>query len=973
MGRTTNILKVLFLATIGLSLSGCLPATGTSEVDPNCGATSLTINPTHIDGGHHLYFNSQDLAILVDPKFELDSITLYLDVSSSHLKSNSEVTIGVNGIVATRNDGSKKFDDDNEKRGEKFVDQSKFAGLKHIDIEKLKWNGGESIVDAFIKIQKKKGEIKVSIQGADVHVTSGFLVINGVNHNLCATPTPGPSSSPTSTPTPVPTPTPLASPSVSIDSALPSESLTNQNSIIFNFSSDQAGVSFYCSVDNGTESVCSSPLAISDLSSADHTFKVYAKNSAGLSSSVASHAWTVDTVPPVVDIQPVTSPTNLISTSISFSSSTASSFKCSLDGASMSSCSSPYAVFAMTEGAHSFQVVADDAAGNLSVPARVDWIVDLTPPTVQIVSVDPVNNPSSSTTRNISFAAIESANFECSFDGASYSPCGSPNQISNLNEGSHEFQVRAVDAAGNVGPSASASWVTDLTPPQLSLGTVLPSAGSSNASTYHVDFSSNEPSSFKCKFDGADEVDCASPFDGSFQADGQHSFSVVAVDIAGLRSSEAIVSWDIDRTAPEISFGAMIPSASNVISSSSLEVEVVSAATVTLHASLNHSDIGVVTSPFSIANLSEGAYHLEVYGVDQYGNQTQTISHDFSVDQTPPIISVNGDFYNNIVTNDNTNAFFFSSSESVQYFCELDDAGYSECSDSANVSGLIDGDHTFKVYGMDSSGLQSNIVSITWTVDTIAPQTSIAASQSSRDSFTFTFSSNEAAVNYVCSIDGGPASSCSSPLSKSFTTGSHNITAFAIDLAGNRDSVGASYGFTVRPPITTTLASNSVVYTTSSSMTFSFSSNYSDATFLCSLDGAAATACSSPITYNGLVDKLHTFKVQAVDPFGVADATGASYSWTVDSKSPVILSQTNTPNSTSFTISWTLSEEATGKLEWGVGTSINKVTNETTYKTSQSITVTGLSPNTIYSVRVAGKDRAGNTYTGTTVQVKTRF
>ena len=942
-----------------LVLSGCLPAGSESSSSELCGAVSQTISPVKIQGGHHLYFKSQDFAILSNPNFQLDSIKLVVDVSSSHLKSSSEVEIGINGIIASRADGSKKFDDDGSD-----------SSHRHVEMKRLRWNGGEPIASAFAKIKEKKGQIKVSVQGSDVHVTSGYVVLNGKDRSLCPQATATPASSPSATP--VPTPAPIA-PSVSIDSVSPSAQLVNQSSIRFDLSSNEANVTFVCSLDGGVESPCASAVIYSELSSASHNFKVYSRSSSGLVSSVANYSWTVDMIAPVVDIQSILSPSRELSASIQFSSASAAGFKCSLDDAPMASCSSPYAAFVLAEGAHSFQVIADDAAGNLSVPARIDWVVDVTPPSVQIVGQDPIANPSSSAFRSISFVASESSLYECSLDSLGFGPCGSPYALSNLSEGLHSLEVRATDVAGNMSTNASVSWVTDLTPPQISLGTVLPAAGRSNAESYRVEFASNEPSTFICKVDSGAGAPCLSPLVGQFEVDGAHSVEVVAVDLAGNRSNAEMVAWDIDRTAPEISFGEIAPS-SSMISVSNISIEVISAATVTLHASLNGVDLGIVSSPINLNNLSEQSYDLLVYGEDEYGNRTSIISHSFEVDLTAPTISVAGTYSSRQITNSNRNEFVLGASEQVVYYCELDEAGFSECLSPASVAGLIDGEHIFKVYGKDSSGLVSGTSEVAWVVDTTAPETSIVATQTKTNSYNFIFASNESGSSFVCSLDGGAAYSCASPMSLTFTPGAHNLTAFAIDQAQNKDADGVSYGLNIRPPVSTSLASNSVLYTSVTSMSFSFSSNHSDASFVCSLDGAVASPCTSPINYSNLSDAVHTFVVKAVDSFGTVDSVGGTHSWTVDTRSPVFVSRTSTSSSSSITVTWTMNEPVVGKLNWGSGADTSRVTAETqNFVSSPSITVVGLSPNTNYSFIISGRDRAGNTYSVPVFQVRTRF
>ena len=61
-----------------------------------------------------------------------------------------------------------------------------------------------------------------------------------------------------------------------------------------------------------------------------------------------------------------------------------------------------------------------------------------------------------STTATFAFVSSEPASkFQCSLDGAPFSGCSSPKSYSNLNDGSHLFRVRAIDAAGNTDQSAA--------------------------------------------------------------------------------------------------------------------------------------------------------------------------------------------------------------------------------------------------------------------------------------------------------------------------------------------------------------------------------------------------------------------------------------------------------------------------------------------------------------------------------------
>ena len=99
---------------------------------------------------------------------------------------------------------------------------------------------------------------------------------------------------------------------------------------------------------------------------------------------------------------------------------------------------------------------------------------DTTPPDTTITS-NP-SDPTSSTDATFEFTgtddvtAAASLTFECKLDASAFAACTSPKTYSALAEGSHTFQVRAIDAASNVDPSpASFSWTVDTTRPVITL------------------------------------------------------------------------------------------------------------------------------------------------------------------------------------------------------------------------------------------------------------------------------------------------------------------------------------------------------------------------------------------------------------------------------------------------------------------------------------------------------------------------
>ena len=213
---------------------------------------------------------------------------------------------------------------------------------------------------------------------------------------------------------------------------------TGSTSASFSFSDSEAGVSFYCQLDGGAFSICTSPQSYSGLAQGNHSFQVKARDAAGNESSATSRSWSVDTVAPptpTIDSGP-SGLTGSTSASFSFSNSEGGvTFRCQLDGGGFSSCSSPQSYSALGEGAHSFQVKARDAAGNESGAATRSWTVDtLAPPTPTIDSGP--SGPTGSTSASFYFSDSEAGvSFYCQLDGGAFSACTSPKSYSGLAQG----------------------------------------------------------------------------------------------------------------------------------------------------------------------------------------------------------------------------------------------------------------------------------------------------------------------------------------------------------------------------------------------------------------------------------------------------------------------------------------------------------------------------------------------------------
>jgi hypothetical protein len=99
------------------------------------------------------------------------------------------------------------------------------------------------------------------------------------------------------------------------------------------------------------------------------------------------------------------------------------------------------------------------------------WIISVhntAPPDTSLDSYSPSTQLTNDTTASFSFSSgdVDLASFECSLDGATFTPCSNPQPYDNLGNGPHTFEVRAIDTAGNLDPTPTTySWEVDATPP----------------------------------------------------------------------------------------------------------------------------------------------------------------------------------------------------------------------------------------------------------------------------------------------------------------------------------------------------------------------------------------------------------------------------------------------------------------------------------------------------------------------------
>jgi fibronectin type 3 domain-containing protein len=337
---------------------------------------------------------------------------------------------------------------------------------------------------------------------------------------------------------------------------------------------------------------------------------------------------TVDNTPPDTTI--TSGPTGTVSSttaSFGFTATETATFACKLDGASFSACTSPVSYTGLAGGAHTFQVQAIDAAGNVdATPASQSWTVVVPPDTT--ITAGP-SGTVTTTSASFSFTStITGSTFACSLDGSAFSTCTSPTSYNNLANGSHTFQVAAT-AQGITDPTpASRTWTITLAP-----DTTITAGPTGTVSSTSASFSFTATvggSTFTCSLDGAVFSACTSPKAYSGLTNGSHTFQVAATSQGATDPTPASRTWTIDTVAPT---GVAITSPTNgasvtgqvTISASASDNIGIAQVDFYIDGQLLTSD---TSAPFSIVwntkKFSTTTHTIYARAVDAAGNTTQS-------------------------------------------------------------------------------------------------------------------------------------------------------------------------------------------------------------------------------------------------------------------------------------------------------------------------------------------------------------
>jgi len=397
------------------------------------------------------------------------------------------------------------------------------------------------------------------------------------------------------------------------------------------------------------------------------------------------------------------------------------------------------------------------------------------------------------------------ATFECRIDISNWMPCASPVSITDVALGRHFFAVRAINAAGDIDPTAAESFweVIDITPPETTLISS-PSVLTENA-VATFEFESNEsPVSFVCSLDGRTPEPCASPLTKDVGL-GRHRFEIAAVDEAGnVDPSPVVVLWDValDIEPPEtlIRFGPPLatPATTAIFEFAASEF-------ATFSCRVDTAPFGPCDPVTAVTGLDEGMHTMEVVATDSQGNVDPSPARQtWEVDFTPPVaafVSTPSD-----PSNSSTAEFVLAADGTTEFLCSLDGAPFERCLEQVRFEGLAETTHTFVVKATDPAGnVQADPTTFTWTIQQSVPQTRLLGGPATRMVFaeaTFVFGANQAGSVFECAFDGGSFQACDSPYTVgNLGEGEHQFQVRAINAFGRVDPSPVAVTWTVDLPV----------------------------------------------------------------------------------------------------------------------------------------------------------------------------
>lgn len=265
--------------------------------------------------------------------------------------------------------------------------------------------------------------------------------------------------------------------------------------------------------------------------------------------------------------------------------------------------------------------------------------------------------------------------------------------------------------------TAFVAFTAETIPPSVSISGGPNEGGLTNDPTPSFSFSSSEPgSTFACRIDAGSFASCAPPHTSARLSQGEHTFSVKAIDAPGNESAIASRSFRVDSRAPPAPvIATTVPGSPANANTPRAEGSAEAAATVRLYKTTACTGAAAAVgaaSKFASTGLTitvadNTTTRLRATATDAAGNASPcSAARTYVEDSRAPQTTISGGPSGS--TNEPSPRFSFTSSEPGSAFeCRFDSEPFAACSgpDASHTPAapLASGPHTFEVRATDAA------------------------------------------------------------------------------------------------------------------------------------------------------------------------------------------------------------------------------------------------------------------------------
>ncbi len=391
-------------------------------------------------------------------------------------------------------------------------------------------------------------------------------------------------------------------------------------------------------------------------------------------------------------------------------------------------------------------------------------------------------SPTNDNTPTFAFTSTKTGStFECKLDDGQFAACTSPLTLQALADGPHTLAVRATDSRRQRRQLAGRARVH---------GRHRRAADDDRQRPAVFTFSASETGAkFECKLDGAAFAPCTSPQPIGDLADGEHTFSVRATDLAGnTDDTPATRTFTVDKTPPVTTI-TRAPAANSNDTMPVIEFGSEPGATFEcrLAGLANPGTFTPCTSPRSYGPLTDDSYTFSVRATDAAGNVGQPVSASFTIATRGPQTGIaNGP---DPLSNDPSPVFELTSSlPGATFECKVDARPWAPCSSTFLTGQLADGEHTFSARASDGLGnVDETPATRTFTIDTTPPDSTVDSGPTAPvHTGPLAFGVRATDGKLECALDDGDYGSCGIVLrADDLAVGDHVFRARATDRVGN--------------------------------------------------------------------------------------------------------------------------------------------------------------------------------------------